>query len=104
MSDEWGNAGSNKISNSEEQFTDCMQLPAFIFCNTELIIGVRKEDAIGKKPRTYDKHPYEMHNQVERLFRRIKHFRRVFTHYDKLDIVICDFHFIGTYSWFIALC
>ena len=33
-------------------------------------------------------------NQVERLFRRIKRFRRIFTRYDKLDIVFLAFvHF-----------
>ncbi|MCI8480445.1 MAG: transposase, partial [Oscillibacter sp.] len=30
-------------------------------------------------------------NQVERLFRRIKRFRRVFTRYDKLDVIFLSF-------------
>lgn len=35
----------------------------------------------------YDKVLYKKRNQVERLFRRLKGFRRIFTRYDKLDIV-----------------
>ena len=30
-------------------------------------------------------------NQVERLFRRIKRFRRIFTRYDKLDVIFLAF-------------
>ena len=39
------------------------------------------------EPWDYDKELYKLRNQVERLFRRIKRFRRVFTRYDKLDII-----------------
>ena len=34
---------------------------------------------------------YKRRNEVERFFRRIKRFRRVFTRYDKLDIVFAGF-------------
>ena len=34
---------------------------------------------------------YKQRNQVERLFRRIKRFRRFFTHYDKLDVIFLAF-------------
>ena len=34
---------------------------------------------------------YKRSNEVERFFRRIKRFRRVFTRYDKLDIVFAGF-------------
>ena len=47
-----------------------------------------------KEPWEYDKELYKGRNIVERNFRRIKQFRRVFTRYDKLDI---------TYNAFIAL-
>ena len=40
-----------------------------------------------KNPWDYDKELYKQHNQVERLFRRIKRFRRIFTRYDKLDVI-----------------
>jgi transposase len=37
------------------------------------------------KPWKYDKKLYRRRNVVERNFRNIKQFRRVFTRYDKLD-------------------
>ena len=44
-----------------------------------------------KNPWSYDKQLYKERNQIERLFRRIKRFRRVFTRYDKLDILFLAF-------------
>lgn len=44
-----------------------------------------------KNPWAYDKVLYKFRNQVERLFRRIKRFRRIFTRYDKLDIIYIAF-------------
>jgi len=44
-----------------------------------------------KEPWIYDKRLYKSRNEVERLFRRIKRFRRVFTRYDKLDIIFVSF-------------
>lgn len=48
-----------------------------------------------KEPWAYDKELYKMRNQVERLFRRIKRFRRVFTRYDKLDVMFMAFIFLA---------
>ena len=42
-------------------------------------------------PWEYDKELYKRRNEVERFFRRIKRFRRIFTRYDKLDIVFAGF-------------
>ena len=47
-----------------------------------------------KKPWKYDEELYTKRNVVERNFRNIKQFRRVFTRYDKLD---------ETYNAFIAI-
>jgi len=44
-----------------------------------------------KNPWNYDKELYKQRNQVERLFRRLKRFRRIFTRYDKLDIIFLSF-------------
>ena len=44
-----------------------------------------------KNPWDYDKQLYKQRNQVERLFRRLKRFRRIFTRYDKLDIIFLAF-------------
>ena len=40
-----------------------------------------------KEPWEYDKELYKRRNEVERFFLRIKHFRKVFTRCDKLDII-----------------
>ena len=40
------------------------------------------------EPWEYDKALYKRRNEVERLFRRLKGFRRVFTRYDKLDVIL----------------
>ena len=39
----------------------------------------------------YDKELYKKRNEVERLFRRIKGFRRIFTRFDKLDVMFMGF-------------
>ena len=43
------------------------------------------------KPWEYDKELYKRRNEVERLFRRLKGFRRVFTRFDKLDVMFLAF-------------
>ena len=48
-----------------------------------------------KNPWDYDKQLYKQCNQVERLFRRIKRFRRIFTRYDKLDVIFLAFVYIA---------
>ena len=44
-----------------------------------------------KNPWDYDKEMYKRRNEVERLFRRIKRFRRGFTRYEKLDVMFIAF-------------
>ena len=39
----------------------------------------------------FDKELYKLRNEIERFFRRLKRFRRIFTRYDKLDIVYSVF-------------
>jgi transposase len=43
------------------------------------------------EPWEYDKILYKRRNVIERLFRRLKEFRKVFTRYDKLDKVFLGF-------------
>ena len=46
------------------------------------------------EPWEYDRELYRKRNEVERLFRRLKAFRRVFTRFDKLDALFLGFiHF-----------
>ena len=39
----------------------------------------------------YDKELYKRRNEVERLFRRLKGFRRIFSSFDKLDVLFLGF-------------
>ena len=42
-------------------------------------------------PWLYDMAMYRRRNEVERLFRRLKGFRRVFSRFDKLDVIFLAF-------------
>jgi transposase len=45
-------------------------------------------------PWEYDRAMYCRRNEVERLFRRLKGFRRIFSRFDKLDVMFTAFiHF-----------
>ena len=47
-----------------------------------------------KDPWEYDRERYKQRNEIERYFLRLKRFRRIFTRYDKLDVLFCGFiHF-----------
>jgi transposase len=43
------------------------------------------------EPWLYDKAMYRKRNEVERLFRRLKGFRRIFTRFEKLDVLFLGF-------------
>ena len=43
------------------------------------------------QPWQYDKALYRKRNEVERLFRRLQGFRRIFSRFDKLDVVFLAF-------------
>lgn len=42
-------------------------------------------------PWEYDKEVYKKRKEIERLFRRLKGFRRIFSRFDKLDVVFTFF-------------
>jgi len=44
-----------------------------------------------KKPWEYDEELYKRRNEVERLFRKLKGFRRIFTRFEKLDVMFRAF-------------
>jgi transposase len=48
-----------------------------------------------KHPWEYDKELYKQRNEVERMFRRLKGFRRIGTRYDKLDIMFSLFIYLA---------
>ncbi len=42
-------------------------------------------------PWQYNRSMYKKRNEIERLFRRLKGFRRIFSRFDKLDVVFLAF-------------
>ena len=42
-------------------------------------------------PWVYDRDLYMRRNEVERLFRRLKGFRRIFSRFEKLDVIFLGF-------------
>jgi transposase len=42
-------------------------------------------------PWEYDRAMYKRRNEIERLFRRLKGFRRIFSRFDKLDVMFIAF-------------
>ena len=47
------------------------------------------------EPWEYNKEMYKRRNEVERLFRRLKGFRRIFSRFDKLDVMFTAFIYIA---------
>lgn len=46
------------------------------------------------EPWEYDRALYKKRNEIERLFRRLKGFRRIFSRFEKLDVMFLAFvHF-----------
>ena len=46
------------------------------------------------EPWEYDQEMYKRRNEIERLFRRLKGFRRIFSRFEKLDVMFLGFlHF-----------
>ena len=56
------------------------------------------------EPWEYDKELYKKRNEIERLFRRLKGFRRIFSRFDKLDIVFSFFIFFAMIFQALKLC
>jgi transposase len=53
-----------------------------------------------KEPREYDKELYKERNQVERLFNRLKHWRRVANRFDKTaESFLAFIHIAASYLW-----
>ncbi len=44
-----------------------------------------------RTPWDYDRALYKRRNEIERLFRRLKGFRRLFSRFDKLDVMFLAF-------------
>jgi transposase len=55
-------------------------------------------------PWDYDKELYKRRNEVERVFRRLKGYRRVFTRFDKLDVMFAAFVVVALTIEALKLC
>lgn len=44
-----------------------------------------------RAPWEYDRALYKRRNEIERLFRRLKGFRRIFSRFEKLDVMFIAF-------------
>ena len=55
------------------------------------MIPVVPPKANRRDPWEYDRELYKKRNRVERLFRRLKGFRRIFSRFEKLDVVFLAF-------------
>ena len=58
--------------------------------NMRLLVKERGYEPVRQNSK-YDRELYKRRNEIERFFRRIKRFRRIFTRYDKLDMVYSGF-------------
>lgn len=53
-----------------------------------------------KEPRVYDEYLYQERHAIECFFGKIKHFRRIFSRYDKSALSYLSFlHFVGALIW-----
>ena len=55
-------------------------------------------------PWDYDRELYKRRNEVERVFRRLKGYRRVFTRFDKLDVMFAAFVVVALIIEALRLC
>jgi transposase len=58
-------------------------------------IPVEPPKSNRREPWEYDRQRYRQRNEVERLFRRLKGFRLIFTRFDKLDVVFIFFIYLA---------
>ena len=56
-----------------------------------VFIPVVPPSASRLDPWEYDREMYKRRNEIERLFRRLKGFRRIFSRFEKLDVIFLGF-------------
>ena len=56
------------------------------------------------EPWEYDRELYKKRNEIERLFRRLKGFRRIFSSFEKLDVVFIGFILFALIVGALRLC
>lgn len=72
-------------------------LDSLIERGVEIVVPSRSN---RKEPREYDKHIYKERHRVECLINKLKHYRRVFSRFEKLSKNYLSFlHFVGSLIW-----
>lgn len=55
-------------------------------------------------PWVYDRNLYKKRNEIERLFRRLKGYRRIFSRFEKLDVMFIAFiHFVLVVDYLVSV-
>jgi transposase len=62
----------------------------------QLLLSLEVQPVVPPNPQRlnpweYDRELYKKRNEVERLFRRLKAFRRIFSRFEKLDVMFVAF-------------
>lgn len=92
-----------------ENVSDTMVLGDKGYSSNLLIEELRKRRCFAvipsknnsENPHEYDKYIYKERHLIECFFGKIKHFRRVFSRFDKLAQTFLSFvYFVGTLTWF----
>ena len=103
------------------EIADCTQAPALLEgCATQAVIGDKGYDSDTivqsvekmeaevvipprsnrKQPRKYDAHLYTERYKIECEFGYMKHYRRIFSRFDKMKARFLSFiHFVGALLW-----
>lgn len=63
----------------------------FKVCEKKNLIAVVPPKSNFKNQWLYDRNIYRYRNEIERLFNRLKNYRRIATRYDKLDFMFGSF-------------
>ena len=67
----------------------------FDVCEGKQLIAVVPPKSNFKHQWQYDRNIYRYRNEIERLFNRLKNYRRIATRYDKLDFMFGSFVQLG---------
>ncbi len=92
MPAEYGKWGSVHKRWADKEYDADDVVDAAEVMGAEVVIPAKSN---RKKPRDFDKKLYKERNLIERMFNKIKHFRRVATRYDKTAAAYLAFVFLA---------
>ena len=98
----------NDITQAKKLVKDTTNIPVLadkVYDANDFINSISPDSCIPprsnrKNPRFYDEYLYEERHVIECFFGKIKHFRRIFSRYDKSARTYLSFlHFVGSLIW-----